>query len=485
MSPNRSIARIVETAPVVGDPNGNGAYPNGHHGQTELFPPLKREFDVEDLNRSFAVVLMGSKAVILQEQPSGPIEDRVRILAVDAFQVWLRNRFTEIRDTNGKVKVVTWAKAWLDSHERRQYRGIEFFPDRASARGTESYFNLWRGFAVTPAPKRNGYAVFRDHLLNNVCRGDASLFRWVFGWFAHIVQRPRERIGTALVCRGKMGTGKTKIGEVFGSLFPSHYFLVDDPRYLVGQFNAHMASCLLLQADEGFWAGDKAAEGRLKGLVTADTQMIESKGVDPIRLKNYVRLLITSNEDWVIPAGKDERRFCVLDIDPRCAQSHDYFREMDAELANGGRAALLADLLAVDLDRVNLREIPRTEALLEQKLRSLDPIESWWFERLRAGAPLHDSEVWPEHVPIGTLFNDYIAAADKVGVKRKAEETSFGIKLTRLVPGAKRVRRMVETEPGVRKRPWCYALPSLQTCRTAFEAEVSQSVDWGDDDGGD
>ncbi len=134
-----------------------------------------------------------------------------------------------------------------------------------------------------------------------------------------------------------MGSGKTKIGEVLGSLFPSHYFLVDDPRYLVGQFNAHMASCLLLQADEGFWAGDKAAEGRLKGLVTADFQMIEAKGIDPIRLKNFVRLLITSNEDWVVPAGKDERRFCVLDINPRCAQNNEYFREMDEELENGGR----------------------------------------------------------------------------------------------------------------------------------------------------
>ncbi len=47
-----------------------------------------------------------------------------------------------------------------------------------------------------------------------------------------------------------MGTGKSTIGEVMGSLIASHYFLVDDPRYLVGQFNAHMASCLLLQADE-------------------------------------------------------------------------------------------------------------------------------------------------------------------------------------------------------------------------------------------
>src|SRR6185437_10190114 len=164
------------------------------------------------------------------------------------------------------------------------------------------------GFAIEPAkvpdPKR--YKTFIDHLLTNVCHGDAKLFAWVFGFFAHMVQRPRERIGVALVLRGGMGTGKTKVGEVIGRIWPRHYFLVDDPRYVTGQFNAHMATCLLLQADEAVWAGDRAAAGRLKGLITSPIQQIEAKGVDPIRLPNYVRLIFTSNEDWVVPAGKDE-----------------------------------------------------------------------------------------------------------------------------------------------------------------------------------
>jgi hypothetical protein len=102
----------------------------------------------------------------------------------------------------------------------------------------------------------------RDHLLTNVCGGDAKLYDWVFGWFAHVVQYPRERVGTAIVLRGGQGFGKTKVGEVFGSLYPSHYHLIDQPHHLTGQFNVHMVSCLLLQVDEGFWAGDKAAEGR-------------------------------------------------------------------------------------------------------------------------------------------------------------------------------------------------------------------------------
>ncbi len=261
--------------------------------------------------------------------------------------------------------------------------------------------------------------------------------------------------------------------------------LVDDPRYLVGQFNAHMASCLLLQVDEGFWAGDKAAEGRLKGLTTAPIQMIEAKNIDPIRLKNYVRLLFSSNEDWVIPAGMDERRFCVLDIAPYVAQNHGYFAEMDAEIANGGREALLADLLAYDLDAAgapNLRVIPKTQALLEQKLRSLDAVTSWWFERLSDGTTTRRSGVWRELIAADILFDDFLHMAEKIGVRRKADRTSFGIKLRKLIPGIKRIQRMVAIDLGdgstAMRLRWCYELPELEQCRAAFEASAGQSIEW-------
>jgi hypothetical protein len=218
---------------------------------------------------------------------------------------------------------VAWAHAWHTHPRRRSYSGVEFFPNPDGVAGTPGYMNFWRGFSVEPAAPESvergagsAYKTFRDHLLNNVCSGDPEIFKYVFGWMAHIVQKPRERLGTAIVLRGLRGTGKSKVGEVLGSLFEENYIPVDDARYVTGQFNVHMMRCLLLQADEAVWAGDKAAEGRLKGLITSETQMIEPKKVDPTRHKNYLRVIMTSNEDWVVPAGMDERRFCVLDVDP-------------------------------------------------------------------------------------------------------------------------------------------------------------------------
>jgi hypothetical protein len=475
------IREAVEKAEPF-DPDACGDVRHDDHdhddGEADSGPRRTRKrgekFSVRRMNESYALVLMGSKAVVVREQKDGPIEDRLKVLSIESFRAWYANRFTTIRDKEGKEKVVTWATAWLCSRERRQYKGIEFFPNPDGAKSTEGYLNLWRGFAVEARPKVNGWATYRDHLFTNVCHQNQALFDWVLGWFAHIVQRPRERLGTALVLRGKMGTGKTKVGEIMGSLWPAHYYMVDDPRYITGQFNPHMASCILLQAEEAVWAGDKAAEGRLKGLVTSIFQMIEAKGIDPIRLDNHVRLIMTSNEDWVVPAGKDERRFAVLDVGDGCAQNWEYFAAIDAEMADGGREALLHDLLHFDLSKVNLRQIPLTAPLLEQKIRSLTPIESWWMAGLERGAPSRKWTLWPEVVRCDELFDDYVATSDKIGVKRRAEETVFGMQLKKIVPGL--TKKRVSSEDG--GRPWAYVLPPLEACRAFLDEQLQQAVPW-------
>lgn len=482
--PLAAIAALLEPPDDAADPVPGET---GVEGGKEALPagpaePRAWGFSVEGMNRRYALVLLGAKAVIYEDNRDAPLDEQQRFVMIDAFNAWFRNKITEVPGADGKIKAVTWATAWLSSAERLSYKGVEFFPDPDNAPGTPGYLNLWSGFAVRPKRKANGYAILKDHILNNVCGGNEGHFRWFFAFYADIVQNPRNKPGVAIVLRGRMGSGKTKIGEVFGSLFPRHYFLVDDPRYVTGQFNAHMASCLLLQADEAVWAGDKAAEGRLKGLVTAPVQQIEAKGIDPIRLRNHVRINMTSNEDWVVPAGLDERRFAVWDVHPRCAQNSDYFREMDAELDAGGREALLYDLLHFDLASVNLRQIPRTQALLDQKVRSLDSVESWLFNALMRGTSTRQASQWLTYVPTCILMDDYIETAERIGIKRKAEETTFANKVRKILPMITRRRDYAELKDG-RRRVWHWQMPTLAEARAAFEAAAQQPVDWDDIDG--
>jgi uncharacterized protein DUF5906 len=203
--------------------------------------------DIARLNKTFALVIIGDKTIIMKN-----VGSEISFLTVSAFELWHANKHV-VRNN----KMVPLGKYWLTHPERRQYEGITFSP-RVSA--PPGYFNLWRGFSVES--KSGDCSKFLAHLCNNVCGGDHVLYRWVLGWFAQIIQQPDKKMGTSLVLRGKQGTGKTKVGEVIGSLLGPHYQPIADPRFITGRFNSHLVSCLLLHADEAFWAGDHAAEGK-------------------------------------------------------------------------------------------------------------------------------------------------------------------------------------------------------------------------------
>jgi hypothetical protein len=345
------------------------------------------------------------------------------LLQIGAFSRWFANQ----RITVGERKI-SIADKWLVHPGRHQYEGIEFEPGG----GRSGYYNLWRGFAVEPCP--GDCSKFLAHIRDNVASGSSDIYNWVVGWFARIAQRPDEKLDTALVARGKMGVGKTKLGEVMGSLFGSHYTLVADPRYVSGQFNAHQAALLLLQADEAFWAGDKRAEGKLRDLISGKDHYLEYKRVDPIRVRNFIRLFVTGPEHWVFPAGFEERRAAIIDVSDAHMQDHPYFAAIDKEMKNGGRAALLHYLLNFDLLQVNLRTIPKTAALLEQKIESANAEQAWWFDVLNRGN-LPDM-IEANTCPKDAIYDDYIRHAKNQGVNRRSIETKIGMFLNKYVgPG--------------------------------------------------
>lgn len=426
--------------------------------------------DVARMNEKYALVIVGDKTAVLKLKGK-----EISFLSVEAFGQWHANQLVYRND-----KWIPLAKYWMGHRQRRQFEGIVFDPSRHEVPG---YFNLWRGFSVEPRP--GDCFKFLAHLRDNVCRGDEALYNWVVGWFAQMVQRPAKKVGTSLVLRGPQGVGKTKVGEVFGSLFNAHYALVSDPRYITGRFNAHLKSCLLLHCDEAFWAGDHAAEGKLKDLVTGDHHFVEFKGKEVIRIQNYVRLLVCGNPNWLVPAGFGERRFAVLDVGENHKEDHAYFAAIDAEMDNGGREALLHHLLNFDLTTVNLRTIPKTTALLDQQLASLDAEQGWWLDVLSRGLLPWGCDGNSNCCPSDRLFDRYVKHAGRTGVRRKSIQTKLGMFLNKHVPGLRRLTHVpyaiwTKTKGLQEANGTIYEFPALEKCRQAFAAAMQQAFPWDD-----
>src|SRR3954453_15404114 len=75
----------------------------------------------------------------------------------------------------------------------------------------------------------------------------------------------------------------------------------------------------------------------------------------------------------------------MFDVSDEHKQDRAYFAPLYDEIAKGGLAAMLADLLAMPLQGWHPRAVPKTDALRDQQIQSLDPFDGWWLGRLQAG----------------------------------------------------------------------------------------------------
>jgi hypothetical protein len=423
------------------------------------------ERDAAELNREYAVVLANNKTSILREFRDHKDEPQWMLMRPGDFYLW-------------KADCDKLAKRWIVSPKRRQYKGIVFAPKSTPL----GWYNIWRGFAVEPRP--GDCSLFLSHIKDNVCRGDRGHYHWIVGWFSHIIQHPQEKTGTSLVLRGEQGVGKTIVFEQVGSLLGPHYIKVASPRYITGTFNAHMKGLLLLFADEAFWAGDHTAEGVLRDLVTSTQHLVEFKHIDSVKLDNFIRMGIAGPKNWLVPAGMKERRFATFDVGDAHAQDKPYFKAICEQMDNGGREALLHHLLNFDLSTVDLRTIPTTEALFEQKAASMNDIERWWLDILQNGelpggcageSQCSKRSLHRSYIRHGRLHNDRA---------RRSIETQVGRFLKDNVPlGMLQERKDLCQYAGeFQKLERTYIFPPLAECRAHFEAKVGQRITWSDED---
>ena len=106
--------------------------------------------------------------------------------------------------------------------------------------------------------------------------------------------------------------------------------------HLLGKFNAHLSSALVVFADEIVWGGNKREAGQLKGIITETRRMMEAKFKDPILVDNYARFIFATNDEWAVPTGPKERRYCVLKLDESRLKTYAYFAAINTEMRNGG-----------------------------------------------------------------------------------------------------------------------------------------------------
>jgi hypothetical protein len=427
---------------------------------------------VDELNKIHAVIFNGKCNILTEYRNEQTHRPDITISSKRDLKDGYANKKVAIRDEHGRVNLVNPVDLWMASPQRREYKQIVFEPGE----GLPNCYNLWRGFAVEP--KKGDWSLFQGHIHEVICSGNEEHYRYLLAWMAHTVQEPGgEKPGISVVIRGKQGVGKGCFAHSFGQIFGQHFLQVTNQQHFTGNFNYHLKDCLLLFADEAFWAGSKSEEGSLKSLITEPTLAIEPKGKDVFHVRNHIRLIISSNNSWAIPAGLEERRFFVLDVSDRHQQDHDYFRRLLGQMKNGGTEAMLYDLMNLDISSVNLWKAPRTEALFEQIQHSMDSFTGFWFERLREGTISPDHDTWQCCISKERFYEAYQRYASSMPGKYQYSRERVGIELRKICPRIRETRATAAVA-GVKSRPYGYSFPSLEECRSVFEKSCSFDIKW-------
>jgi Family of unknown function (DUF5906) len=362
------------------------------------------------MNTRYCVVNDSGSVLVFRDRFDEIMERRIydRMTAA-AFKLLHRNETATVKGEDGATERKPAADVWLSHRRRRTYQAVVFDP---SEKASEGSLNLWRGYGVKPVS--GDWSRLKSHIKDNVCTGNAIAFDYLMDWMALLVQKPAEQGQIAIIMRGKKGVGKGVLGHVLRRLFGQHGMYVSKSKHLVGAFNSHLRDCVLLFADEAFFAGDPAAEGTLKSLITEETLVIEPKGQNVVLCRNRLHIIMASNEDWVVPASLDERRYVILDVGEARMQDIAYFQAIWEQMESGGLSAMLHELLRRDISKFQVRRVPNTDALDDQKIRSLKPELAWLHEVLARGYVYRskhrltrDFNCWMEWVSTELLYASY------------------------------------------------------------------------------
>ncbi len=341
--------------------------------------PLSEEEQVlTDLNERYAVLIgKNSVSVLMEPEESG---GQYQILSEQSFNLLERNRTVLRFPAKGEPKSIQMSQEWLAWGQRRLFKGMNFYPEGNAPSGIYNTFNGWSTRAIS-----GEWGTLKHHLLNNICEGHECRDEYFRTWLADIVQNPGEKAGVATVLTGAKGCGKSKAFDWMRVLLGRYAVKISQADGITGKFNAHQEDKLLLVGDEAVRSIDSRTDAIIKDMITSRVVQIEGKGRDQREVNNFMRLAMLSNDDHVVRATLDERRYFVLRCGDGNIQDQKFFAELDREMRNGGVEAMMYDLMhhVPKNGWASLRRPPITPYLRNQQVLTLNALDRFIVDLVR------------------------------------------------------------------------------------------------------
>ena len=446
----------------------------------KILPIRAAQTALSSLQQAFCLIKLGGEIFVLETAQISQNSGISGILDLQFYKLGaarlLMSRFLETQTFTDKPSDVI--AAFMVSPSTRIFDSLAFSPLPTPP----TTLNMWQGCTITPAC--GDWLIIQRFLLEVICDGDMILYRYVVLFLAHMLQKPEEKPGVMVVLLGGQGIGKGGFFRLLCAIWQLTTLLVSDINHVLGQFNAQIERSYVICMDEALFGGDKKSTDRLKSFVTEPTVTIEQKYQPRRDMVSYHRLFAASNHAHFAQVDTDDRRFVFLKVSGSKKGDTAYWDRFHKAVADPAiMAAMAHDLKNYDISEFNPRMRPKTDAHSDQKVRSLNSFNRYWYEVLSSGSidsgdVLQTPLTWEDTLFVSTqrLMGAW-QAYEKQGGKRFSAPQSREIRiaLKQLCPSAQPSRKV---NGGYQLRG--FILPPLPSARAEFVNFLGGEVSWSD-----
>ena len=246
--------------------------------------------------------------------------------------------------------------------------------------------NLWRPPPWHVDEKLLEPVPFLEHV-EYLLDGDREAAEHVLNFLAHLVQRPQERVGHALLITSEAkGIGKSTLGIIVRRLVGEQNSRVAQSKDLKSQFDGWLVGKLVVQVDEVYEAGNWDLANKLKPLITEPTVSVNVKYGPQLEIQNFARFILFSNHTAPLTIEEGDRRYFVFNSQAKPKEDN-YYEQLHRYLeTRESMDAIYSYLVRRDISSFNpYRRPPMTEAKQAVIEVSAHPLRTYIIEAVQSG----------------------------------------------------------------------------------------------------
>ena len=221
--------------------------------------------------------------------------------------------------------------------------------------------------SYTCEPRTEALPIF-DGLLDILTNRQQPIKTYVLNWLAHMLQKTEELPGVALIFNGQKGAGKDTLGDFLGEYIIGlkYYHNYSNQLQYFDKHDENKANKVLVKIEEiNKKVLDDSVNGdTFKSSLTAPKLGFNPKNDTAYSVKNYMRMIATSNNPNPVDVSQKERRYVISVVSPEKIGDYEYWTNVRNVLFNKeGGLAVAGMLLSRDIKMFSPRILPDNKYL--------------------------------------------------------------------------------------------------------------------------